>query len=389
MKKIIQILAILFLISCKHGASKIDIKDVEKHRAYQDSAIAKVKTPTEKLDVTKALISEYRNLDFKEKNSSSNYNYYLGRLYSNIITGVVPFNGFLYDTINKKLNDPIFYSNYIDSAIYFSELALNQNSNNLYAFFNIVLTLNLNQIYFEEKIQEYSAMPNYSIRNNNEYQRNINYVFNNSIRFLNIDTSMDKYKARFSVEFSFLRMSLSLSNKKLEYSNANAMNQVLQIDEYISAIDKFPDLLFWKKEFYEKHKNYWQPIIAQVKQEKKRQEEEALMLKKLANLDLLHRYWYVDAVANVSAQIDLGGWDIYAYTSGDLGGNILMRGHGDWKRPYTNQITITPTSGITLSGNVSVGLNSSDKIILTLPNGVVYIQDDDGYYFKNRISTPK
>jgi len=265
----ISLIKIIFLTivlyGCKSGASKIDINDIEKHRAYQDSAIAKVKSPAEKLEVIKALISEYRNLDLIEKNASPNYNYYLGRLYSRITDADLSFNGFLYDTINKKLYDTTLYSNFIDSSIYYNEAALKLDSNNLYAFFNIVTTFDVDQLRKEEKIQEYSAMPYFPNRHNIEYQRNMNYIFNNAVRFLNVDTSKEKYSSRYGIEFSFLYESLNLKNQNLDYNDANTINQILKIDSYINAIDKFPGLVNLVKEYYAKEKNYWQPIIAQAK----------------------------------------------------------------------------------------------------------------------------
>jgi len=263
---LIYFIAIVVIISgCKSGAANININDVEKHRAYQDSAIAKVKTPAEKLEVIKALISEYRNLDLKEKNTSSNSNYYLARLYAKITGADLPFNGFLYDTINKKLYDSTIYSNFIDSSIYYNETALKLDSNNLFAFSGIVYTIFSDQVHKEEKNQEYSAMPYYPNRHNVEYQRITNYIFDNATRFINIDTSKDKDMSRFALELSFCFLTNSLSGQELDYNDAKTLDQILKIDKHITVIDKFPNLSTLEKVFYEEIKNKWLPIIAQAK----------------------------------------------------------------------------------------------------------------------------
>jgi hypothetical protein len=261
MKKVIQIIAIVFFISCKQSASKIEINDVEKHRAYQDSAIAKVKTPAEKFEVLKTLISEYVNLPENKKNNT-HYNYYLGRLYS--MYADFPFNGFLYDTTYKKLNDPILYSNYIDSSVYFNEMSLKLDSNNLFAFYTLVRTLLEDQLHLEQKIHEYSSMPNYSKRHNIDYQRNMNYIHNNSLRFLAVDTSKDKFKSRYGIEFAKMTLSNTIQNANYDYNDINLVNSILIVGKYIVEIDKFPDLVLLSKEYYKKDKIYWQPIIAKA-----------------------------------------------------------------------------------------------------------------------------
>jgi hypothetical protein len=329
------------------------------------------------------LISEYRSL---KQDTNSNYNYYLGRLYSNIIS--FPFEGFLYDSINKKLKDPILYSNYIDSAIYFNNMALSINPNNLFAIYKIANLLEEEQYLYNKKSKECKNMPFYPDRKNDEFQKTCNYIINNAVRFLPTDTSLDKYKSRYVVEFAFLFLNGSIKKLDLDINDEKNISNVLNIQNMILAINKYSEPVLLDKKYYENEKNLWLPIIAQVKKENERRQEEALILEKLANLDLKHKYFCVNVSANVTALIDLSGWDIFSYVSGDLDGNIFFKGHGDWKRPYTDQITLTPTSGITPSSKLTVGLNSSGKIILTLPNGTKYIQDDDGYYLKNRISTP-
>ena len=74
----------MFAISCKKGAAKLDINDVNAHRAYQDSLLKKSSISIEILQVIRQLVNEYRDLEVENKDSNTNYNYYVSRLYSHI-----------------------------------------------------------------------------------------------------------------------------------------------------------------------------------------------------------------------------------------------------------------------------------------------------------------
>ena len=54
---------LMFAISCKKGAAKLDINDVNAHRAYQDSLLKKSSISIEILQVIRQLVKEYRDLE--------------------------------------------------------------------------------------------------------------------------------------------------------------------------------------------------------------------------------------------------------------------------------------------------------------------------------------
>jgi hypothetical protein len=113
MNKFIVYFLFLFLVSissCKSNLEKIDINDVNAHRAYQDTLLAKDSSYEGRFVILKKLIEDYRSLYNDNLKANENYYYYLARLYNNV--NYFPSRGFWIDTINnvfKRKND---YSNY-------------------------------------------------------------------------------------------------------------------------------------------------------------------------------------------------------------------------------------------------------------------------------------
>jgi hypothetical protein len=130
---------ISILSSCKHGASRIDINDIESHRSYQDSLIVLGKTPSSQFLILKKLITEYRNIKYEDKDNNPNYNYYLARLYSYI--NFLPMTGIFYDSVNNKLINVETYKNFYDSSYYYCELTLKYNPNHIRAMSNFASSL--------------------------------------------------------------------------------------------------------------------------------------------------------------------------------------------------------------------------------------------------------
>ena len=128
---------LMFAISCKKGAAKLDINDIEAHRAYQVGILKQNIDPYINISALKGLITEYRNLELENKESNPNYLYLTGRLYSTLFSNKeFPFNGFIFDTLTNKLRDSDLYINYVDSSLYYNEEALKKNPNNIKAMYN-------------------------------------------------------------------------------------------------------------------------------------------------------------------------------------------------------------------------------------------------------------
>ena len=66
---------LMFAISCKKGAAKLDINDIEAHRAYQVGILKQNIDPYINISALKGLITEYRNLELENKESNPNYMY--------------------------------------------------------------------------------------------------------------------------------------------------------------------------------------------------------------------------------------------------------------------------------------------------------------------------
>ncbi len=211
-----------FAFACKKGAAKLEINDIEAHRAYQDSLILKQSDPTEQLKVVKLLITEYLNLDSKDKEINSNYNYYLSRLYSSISS--LPMSGIFYDSLNKKVINMDVYKNFYDSSYYYSELALKYDPKNIRA-----MSVYANTLFWEsERYKLYKKdgiiLPHSSIENNQKWNNRMNYLYSNFSKFSDIDVSKNKEisKSIFEHTFPFIaQVASDIVRKGVDWSSDN------------------------------------------------------------------------------------------------------------------------------------------------------------------------
>jgi len=185
------IISSIQLVSCKSELEKINIDDVEKHRAYQDTILNKVVDQNVKFETLKQLISEYKSLENESIINNSNYYYYLSRLYGQVSN--FPMRGFWFDSIKNQILNVKDYSNFYDSAYIFAEKSLKLDENNIRSMYNLCSNLYIeNGRYnvFNQKV------PFSFLRNEQTGNNRINYIIDNALRFINLDTTSDKYFSR-------------------------------------------------------------------------------------------------------------------------------------------------------------------------------------------------
>lgn len=379
---------LIIFFSCKHGAEKLDINDIEAHRAYQDSAIAKGKTSDEKILIIKKLVSEYLDLNLKNKDTSSNYHYYVGRAYGNLFD--LPFDGVLYDTINNKMYDSSLIYNYLVNGLYYNKLALELHPLNIWAFNVFINILNWEAFYFGINKKGYPVN-----KNPEKFDNYITYVVSNCLNFDKIDTSENKTKTRFFVENSISLLEEKLFNINSELNDNipildDKINIFLQYGELVSYLDKYNSNVVFSRTYYENLKIRLNPSLIKAR---KLFEENKILKQKIAiedqfnNINIKHKYSHVNSEAGVLGLLDLYTNSDYTQAFGAYGAtkNGFLHGRGTFSR-NGHKITFYSTSGISLTGDARLEF-SDNKLLIILSTGAVYVEDDAGYYIKNIIST--
>ncbi len=231
------------ILSCNSGASKIEITNVNQHRNYQDSILALYKTPNEKLNALKQLVSEYRNLKIENKEKNSNYLYLIGRLYSTLFSeSQFHFNGTIYDTINKKLFDSSTYINYIDSSLYFSEQAVILNPKDIRSMVNFCNTWFYDFYYYGNKIKENISMPYSYNRNPKQWNERLTFIINNANRFYDIDESVKKENSKLIIYTSYTMLNSIINVNNFNYNDDNTLATMIKWGEsynYLKSIKEF------------------------------------------------------------------------------------------------------------------------------------------------------
>jgi hypothetical protein len=352
MKKLFSIL-FLFVIfySCKSGANKLEINDIQGHRAYQDSIIAKGKDPKEKFLLINKLIAEYR--DIKNKDTNSNYNYLIARLYSNIIFNKdLPLNGFVYDSVNKKMNDSRVFINFMDSTFYYSELSLKQNPNNIFSMNIMTLAQSFEQQFCNNLLNNGIKVPYSSNRDFNSWNRRLNYIVNNSLRFDSVDTTKDKSYTRVFVETSFQYLTITIDSRKIDLSNDNDLNLILTCNNYINYIDKFGPIFYDNNDYKKKSKEllpFTRIAIEKVK---------LAPIKNFIDKELYQRGWS-STDHSLDEDIQTSKGSLIEYTNASPSeSELVFRLNSD----YSYNITFKPIryiSTVTVTGKWILGENSS------------------------------
>jgi hypothetical protein len=229
--KYIIYLCLVFVISqcfsCKSELKKIDIDDVEKHRAYQDTVLNQAADLNLKFSVLKDLISQYRLLESEIKSQNSNYYYYMARLYS--MVNDFPTRGFWIDTNNNNLKYSDDYTNFYDSSLYFAEQSIKINSNNIRSMFILCNSFNTDYVRFKESNKKLPFSYN---RNPNTWNNRVNFIVNNALNYTKIDTTSDKYLSRGICEVA---LSLQLKDQSFENGYNFSSNNSDKINKLFTA----------------------------------------------------------------------------------------------------------------------------------------------------------
>ncbi len=260
--RILIIFLFLGMVSCKSEVEKLDINDVESHRAYQDTLISNAEFPNGKLDVIRNLISQYTNLkDNKEYSNNSNYNYYLGRLYSYIYS--LPIYGLFYDSTSSRLLNYNLYKNFVDSAYYYSEKSLAIDSNNILSMLAYTRSLfweRENYLFFKENGLETKFSGNVD---SGKMKKRVEYLLNNFSKFSVSDTSKEKRVSRKIYEMSFTYLNRALKDKinsGINWENQNDLSLLIFTRNCISFLKPYKTSEI-DQNFFSNAVNYLNPYI--------------------------------------------------------------------------------------------------------------------------------
>jgi hypothetical protein len=285
---LLPLLILVCFYSCKSPLENIDINNIEKHRAYQDSCINTTKDPVEQLKVTETLISEYRKMKIDEKKPNANYYYYLARLYSGVNDQSIYENCF-FDKANNSIKNTTQFKNYYDSTYYFSEKCLSIDAN------NIKCASILAQTYFMEFARfmqtdkkDISNFP--SVANEELLNKRFDYIINNTNRFIGIDTSTNKESSRRFTEVSLQFLDKFKLSKGLKFvaNDINTTNILILAGNFIDYLSKFDKPFFvlkLSKQYLNELSQRYMPEISLAREELRKSEAEKQRLNKIRQID--------------------------------------------------------------------------------------------------------
>jgi hypothetical protein len=223
--------------SCRSGISSIDIDDIEKHRKYQIEQIEKGSNYTEKFENAKKLISEYRSIEKKE--SSKYLEYYISRLYGLYIFDDVSIDSLWFDHANKSFKNQSLYQKYVDSALYYNNIALQKDSNNIYALRNYITnSVEAIQLPLRKK-----GIYKYYQNKPKELDATINNIIPFTDKILKIDTSKDRSHSFVALQNSIGMLDIQLlGTNNTDLNNINNKNMVQKLENYFNIFNQIKDL---------------------------------------------------------------------------------------------------------------------------------------------------
>lgn len=279
--KVLVLIFIIMLstISCKHGAAKLDINDIEANRAYQDKVLAKYKNSSSYLNVLKNLISEYQKIESTNKPENVNLDYYLSRLYENVFE--FPMYYTLYDSIGKRIVDTITYINYKDSARFYSNKVLEKDPNNIRAFYLLTHGLYWEWITFHESN---NTAPFIGVSNPNEFASILSYIVRNASKFNELDKTPEKEISQKIIEYSYFLIDVSVLNlnfDKISFKDKVDLEAYVLLESYCNVLDDKSKFYVLNRSSYFKNRESIRSIfnVAKAKLEeinKKEKEEEEI-----------------------------------------------------------------------------------------------------------------
>lgn len=372
----------IFFLSCKSPLEKIPLDDIQAHRNYQDSLINIDSLPFNKLNRLKSLIGEYRS-HVSEWSTNQNYSYYMLRLYTTI--NELPFKGFLYDTSAQKLRYPQEYKNVYDSILIFGNKALEDNSKNVYAAFALASSMYFNRVRASLSKTE---IPFLAKDHSQEYNELVNKIITTADSYESFDTTFNKSYVRSLYEISLFFFDYSTMFVKNYRFESNNFEKTQALDLYGRIYEKirlYKDFAFFDYNRSFINKNIL-PQVALARAEIDRRNKILAIRKAEEDFNqasVNHKYSFCDPENSVFGLIELYGSDSYTQAVNSSMGMISGRGTfiRDGYNIYFNRI-----SGIAVNGVATIRPNNG-TIEIILPTGGRYLQDDDGYYIKNSVST--
>lgn len=262
--RIFFILTLAFLQSCKSGAEKYEINDVEAHRAYQDTLLNEVKLEGDYKNVFRKLLSEYLKIESNEAIPNPNAYYYLARLYNKVYS--YPIYATVVDTASGDIKDSFTYANYKDSARIYSQKALDIDENAIKPFY-----LLSNSIYWEwiTFINSKYKAPFIGKSNKSEFDKLYFYLTQNALKFRQIDTSSNKRISQEIIEFAYFFISAGTYN--FDFDNIsltkNNIDGLLLIEQYCSVLDELNEFYILDRKSYLKNKQQRNTAIKLAKLE--------------------------------------------------------------------------------------------------------------------------
>jgi hypothetical protein len=387
---LIGLLLSITFISCKSELEKINLNDIEAHRAYQERIFRSDTTSPQKMLLNlKTLIKDYKALE-KNNPDNDNLNYYLARLYAKV--NDLPLEGLWVDTVSNTFQNELDYINFYDSAFYYADRSLQKNKDNIRAMFILAITL-----FFEKERHDYYKnknlkIPYFAERNPSEFERFLNYIANNALRFKDTDTTNDKHLSRGISEVALYINTLqpNIESGKFNTSNKETVYLFYSLGAFYDYT-KGHEKVVWNYDEKKIEKSYLKTVILARKEVKRleylaaEQQKKEQQLEALKNININHKYSYCNSEALVTGMIEISFSDHYFQMVQSYNGPTL-KGRGNVQR-LGSSLLLTNTSGIGINGKLDMYLLPDNRIVLVTSKGAVYVQDDELTYIKNMIST--
>ncbi len=371
---------IILFSSCKSELEKISLNDLEAQKNYQNKIIDTSKTSIAKFNSIKLLIKEYKKIE--EKNPRNpNLDFLIGRLY--VLGANLPFYEVFFDLKKSDFNDQLIYEKFVDSSYYYNMHALDLDKDHINSMNNLCSILQIDFVNNNKSFQKSYIFK----RNPTLFNNVINYIVNNSERFISpYGQNWKKDMSDFITEMSFYLLTVTIDDDKIKELNLNDQNfqiKLKKIEKCINYFDKGIEFKIVEKKFYNLAKDFYVPLISQVN----RVVEDAQIESHFNDIDIKHKYSYVNSEAGVFGMLELYTNSDYTQGVGPYGATQsgFMHGRGSYSR-NGHKITFYSSSGISMTGDARLEL-VNNKLIIILTTGAVYVQDDQGYYIKNIIST--
>lgn len=370
------------------------ISDISGHIDMQDSILKNnldslnFKAYVKECDT---LITAYKSLNVVDKNFNLDYLYLVGTLYLNQSIKV-PFD-FYFDSLNAKYIYEAKYSSLLDSSYYYLSSAVSSNPENLFAI-NSLLKL----CYFDHQRKLVYKGYNFS---KNRYESKFNQIVNIiANKILSKNYIIDENYSQI-IELTILELLTNLDDDfTINVNNKEKVFVLYFLGELINKAEKSDYFgQYINLSYYNSTKNKFKNSIAiatkrvfDLEREAKEKQIEEKYYASLTGLNYSHKYVFVkNDITNLSmvySSLELYGGDSFVWIATEGISGFKQSFHGNYFRAK-DKIVLTNASNQMSSKVFTIILKENNIVWLQLDNGETYVQDDDLYYIKNSISTPR